>query len=113
MVKCGSRALNGYMKDHKINDGGEYKTVLEWELFGDPTLSIRDQSTPPEKPQKPSGPTSGKPEDELTFNSSTTDIDDDEIYYLFDWGDGEFSEWIGPKNSGQEVTASHIMGFRR
>lgn len=102
-----SRALNGYMKDHKINDGGEYKTVLEWELFGDPTLSIRDQSTPPEKPQKPSGATSGKPGDELTFTSLTTDIDNDEIYYLFDWGEGNFSEWIGPKNSGQEVTATY------
>jgi len=26
---------------------------------------------------------------------------------LFDWGDGKFSEWIGPKDSGEEVTASH------
>jgi hypothetical protein len=102
------RALNEYMKDHKINDGGEYKTVLEWELFGDPTVSLRGESTPPEKPQKPSGPkTSGKPRDELTFNSSTTDVDNDVMNYLFDWGDGEFSEWIGPKNSGQIVTASH------
>jgi hypothetical protein len=102
-----ARALNGYMKDHKINDGGEYKTVLEWELFGDPTLSIRGESTPPEKPQKPSGPTSGKTGKELTFTSSTNDVDQDEIYYLFDWGDEEFSQWIGPKNSGQEVTATH------
>ncbi|PNX50245.1 MAG: hypothetical protein BV456_07345 [Thermoplasmata archaeon M8B2D] len=102
-----TRALNGYMKDHRISDGGEYKTVLEWELFGDPTLSISDQSTAPEKPQKPSGPTSGKPEVELTYTSSTTDADDDEVYYLFEWGDGEFSEWIGPKNSGEQVTASH------
>jgi hypothetical protein len=100
-------ALNEYMKDHSINESYEYKTILEWELFGDPTLSIRDQSIPPEKPLKPYGPNTGKPEDTLTFNSSTTDIDDDEVYYLFDWGDGEFSEWIGPKNSGQEVNASH------
>jgi hypothetical protein len=102
-----TRALNGYMGSHNINGGGEYKTVLEWELFGDPTLSLRDQSTPPEKPQKPSGPTSGKTGEELSFTSSVTDVDDDEVYLLFDWGDGEFSDWIGPKNSGQEVTASH------
>ncbi|MCJ7572623.1 MAG: PKD domain-containing protein, partial [Candidatus Thermoplasmatota archaeon] len=102
-----SSALNQYMKTHIINDSVEYKTVFEWELFGDPTLSIRDQSTPPEIPQKPSGPTTGKPDVQLTFNSSTTDVDDDQVYYLFDWGDGEFSEWIGPKNSGQEVTAKH------
>ena len=100
-------ALTEYMKNHSINQSYEYKTILEWELFGDPTLSIRDQSIPPEKPQKPYGPTTGKTEDILTFNSSTTDIDDDEIYYLFDWGDGEFSEWIGPKNSSLEVNASH------
>ncbi len=101
------RALNEYMKDHRINDGGEYKTVLEWELFGDPTLSIRDKSTPPEKPQKPFGPTTGKTEDILTFNTSTTDVDDDEVYYIFEWGDGEYSEWIGPKNSGEIVSAKH------
>ncbi len=102
------RALNEYMRTHEISDGGEYKTVLEWQLFGDPTLSVRDQSTPPEKPQKPSGPTSGKAGEELSFTSSTTDADGDEMYYLFEWGNGEFSEWIGPMNSGQEVTASHI-----
>ena len=30
------------------------------------------------------------------------------LFYLFDWGDGTNSGWIGPYNSGVIVNASHI-----
>jgi hypothetical protein len=30
------------------------------------------------------------------------------VYYLFDWGDGEDSGWIGPVESGISVQSSHI-----
>ena len=52
-------------------------------------------------------PTSGGADVEHTYTASTNDPDGDDLYYLFDWGDGEFSEWIGPKNSGQTASASH------
>ena len=51
-------------------------------------------NNPPNKPQKPIGPSNGKPETEYTFSTITTDPDGDQIYYLWDWGDGNFSEWI-------------------
>jgi len=63
---------------------------------------------PPEKPTKPEGPDNGLFDIEYLFNSSSTDPEDDDIYYLFDWGDGNYSSWIGPYASGEEVSASHI-----
>jgi hypothetical protein len=47
----------------------------------------------------------------LTYSSSTTDPEGDQIYYYFDWDDGTSSGWMGPYNSGQAVTASHVWLF--
>lgn len=88
-------------------DSADYFTVEEWLLMGDPTLSIAKESTPPNKPII-SGPSSGKAGDELIITASATDIDGDRLHYLFDWGNDEFSEWIGPYDSGQTVEQGHI-----
>jgi len=85
----------------------DYKTMEQWQAFGDPTLAIGPESQPPLKPNKPSGPTDGVPNEQYTYYASTTDPDDDEILYIFDWGDGSFSEWIGPVESGTQVSANH------
>ena len=62
---------------------------------------------PPAIPDKPDGPTKGGPNKELIFSTSTIDLDEDQVYYLWRWGDGEYSEWFGPFNSGETVQASH------
>lgn len=64
-------------------------------------------NNPPNKPNKPFGITSGKTGTTYSYYSSTTDPDDDYIYYLFDWGDGTNSSWYGPHNSGDNVTFPH------
>jgi len=63
---------------------------------------------PPETPTKPDGPSEGIIYTEYMFNSSTTDPEEDDIYYLFDWDDGNDSGWIGPYASGATVNASHM-----
>jgi hypothetical protein len=88
-------------------DGGDYKTVEEWEPFGDPTLSIGEESQPPLKPERPNGPTSGNINTEYAYTASTTDPEGDRLYYLFDWGDGSFSSWVGPYDSGATAEVSH------
>jgi photosystem II stability/assembly factor-like uncharacterized protein len=62
---------------------------------------------PPEIPTIPSGPTEGVTNTNYEFTTSTTDPDEDDVYYQFDWGDGTFSNWIGPFSSGTEGTESH------
>ncbi|RLF33134.1 MAG: hypothetical protein DRM98_02770 [Thermoplasmata archaeon] len=99
--------INSYLKNPGLDSDADYKTVEEWELFGDPTLAIAEESSPPVKPEPPQGPTTGGVKKELTYTASTTDPDGDKIYYLFDWGDGTYSGWLGPKNSGQNVEATH------
>jgi hypothetical protein len=37
----------------------------------------------------------------------TTDPDDDQVLYMFNWGDGTNSTWVGPYNSGVAGTAKH------
>jgi hypothetical protein len=78
-------------------------------MLGDHSYSIPDLfETPPDKPVKPIGPSNGKPGELYTFSTSTVDLYDDDIYYLWDWGDGEHSDWLGPYLSGEIVEASHI-----
>lgn len=63
---------------------------------------------PPEIPEQPSGPANGAAGFEYMFLSKTTDPDNDQVFYKWDWGDGNFSEWLGPYFQGINITANHI-----
>jgi len=62
-------------------------------------------NTPPEIPDSPSGPDVGKPGTTYLFTGDTTDFDNDRILYSFSWGDGTYSDWVGPFDSGEPATA--------
>lgn len=64
-------------------------------------------NTPPDIPGSPSGPAVGKPGSTYLYTASTTDVDEDRILYNFSWGDGTYSDWVGPFDSGSPATASH------
>ena len=59
-------------------------------------------------PDRPNGPPGGKINKEYTYTTQTTDPQSDQILYLFDWGDGTDSGWIGSYSSGDTAEASHI-----
>jgi hypothetical protein len=61
----------------------------------------------PLTPEKPSGLTPGKINVEYNYTTITTDQQQDQIYYWFDWGDGTNSGWIGPYESGNTADTSH------
>ena len=61
----------------------------------------------PEKPSRPVGSGSGKPGEVYSFSTVTTDMDGDDLFYLFDWGDESNCSWIGSFNSGEICEASH------
>lgn len=72
-----------------------------------PYLEV-DVTARPDTPERPSGETSGKMGVEYNYTTYTTDADGDLVYYKWDWGDGNFSDWLGPYNPGEVVSASHI-----
>jgi len=63
---------------------------------------------PPDKPIKAKGKSEGKIDVEYHYNTVTFDPDNDQIFYMWDWGDGTLSEWLGPFDSGEECSSSHI-----
>jgi len=62
---------------------------------------------PPDIPEITDGPDKGITNVEYEFTTVTTDGEGDLISYKFDWGDGSFSNWIGPFPSGTSAQASH------
>jgi len=68
---------------------------------------ITKSNAPPLKPAAPEGINSGRIDEEYTYTASTIDPDEDELFYQFDWGNGEFSEWIGPYNSDDIAEATY------
>lgn len=71
-----------------------------------------EQNQSPYIPKRPVGPIMGKRKSEYTYYVSTTDTNGDQIYYKIDWGDGNFSEWIGPYNSGETVEITYNWSKR-
>jgi len=64
-------------------------------------------------PNKPTGEINGNVGSEYTYSTVTTDPQNDEIFYLFDWGDGTDSGWIGSFTSGTTVVANHTWIQRK
>jgi hypothetical protein len=60
------------------------------------------ENNPPDKPDKPSGKSQVDAGKTYTYKVSTIDSDGDQVYFMWDWGDGNFSEWLGPYDSGEE-----------
>lgn len=92
------------------NEYYEYIDLYTFNLYGDPSLVLQGINVEgkPDKPLTPSGPSSGKSGEEHIYTTSTTDPDGDQLYYIWGWGDGTFSDWLGPYSSGEECSESHI-----
>jgi len=84
---------------------------LTWESYSNADFDFVtfgfDVSRPPTIPVKPSGSIIVDNNNYFSFSTSTVDIDGDRVYYLFDWGDGTDSGWIGPIRSGSIAEAYH------
>ncbi len=94
--------------------GGSTQYYFEaYNVLGDSSVKIwrNNPSDAPATPDKPTGPNHGILNTEYTFSSKTTEPDGDQIYYMFSWGDGTYSEWIGPYDSGTTVTDTHFWSI--
>jgi len=92
-------------------------SICHWQIDADdhqapivlgPSWSF-NVNTPPNAPNTaPSGPTTDVWTGvEYDYSTSATDPDGDDVHYMFYWGDGTNSEWVGPYASGVTGYASH------
>jgi len=77
------------------------------EKINNETILVMRDLHSPGKPTRPDGSTNGKIGVNYTYTTSTVDGDGDQIYYMFDWGDGNTTDWIGPYESGEICEVSH------
>ncbi len=80
---------------------------IYWQYSINTTQVTVRMNNPPNTPDRPSGPANGKTGAEYSYTISTTDPEGDQVYYLWDWGDGSISVWDGPYTSGMTCEAKH------
>ena len=110
---CYINTIDNYNID--VGEGGNVRIEVDYYMdcsgaADDGYVDISDVifNKRPKTPNTPDGPTSGKIGESYTFFSSTIDLKNDQVFYLFDWDDGTDSGWLGPFDSGDECSASHI-----
>ena len=69
-------------------------------------LSFNTMNNPPSKPSI-NGPANGNQGTEYDYTFTSTDPEDENLFYYIDWGDGNIENWIGPFDSSQPATISH------
>jgi len=74
--------------------------------YVDETVAAYFNTTPPNMPTI-TGPTCGKVGKSYDYTFNATDPDGDDIYYAIAWDWGQWAEWIGPYESGEEITLRH------
>ncbi len=90
----------------------DFTLSAEWIANGEIDITINitnNEELPNRPPEKPTidGPEKGKTGNIQEFQISTTDPDEDQVYFMIDWADGEITEWLGPYESGETMTAEH------
>jgi hypothetical protein len=81
------------------NDGGYIIGAMSSPTFGNAQcdgILVKLASFDNQQSSKPtiSGKHKGKPNTNYTFTASSTDPDSDTLSYMWDWGDGNYSEWL-------------------
>jgi outer membrane protein assembly factor BamB len=99
--------------NHTYQDTGNYsitaKAIDEYDYespYSEP-FEIQITENNPPAPPTINGPNKGKPGKDIEFKFTVTDPENDQTYIYIDWGDGQILDWIGPYDSGEQVTLSH------
>jgi hypothetical protein len=99
------RTNASYHEELQGTDGTEVINGQLWWYSPIIHITITPENNPPNKPNTPSGPAKGKPGSLYLYRTSTVDFEGDSVYYMWDWGDGNISEWLGPFASGAQASA--------
>ncbi|MCD6108845.1 MAG: PKD domain-containing protein [Thermoplasmata archaeon] len=94
----------------KVKAQDEEGAESEWSPSKTITITEKPpqpENNPPDTPNKPTGPIMGYTNISYNYSTKTTDPDNDQVYYLFDWGDGTNTGWLGPYNSSTAISKIH------
>jgi len=114
-----ARTINGTSTLHLNDTGISNETDYIEYTIKDGTIIIGGNDNPPVDPNdpinhppltpnKPSGINLGYTNIAYWFISTTSDQDNDQIEYLFDWGDGTKEIWVGSFLSYESISYSHL-----
>ena len=81
-----------------VNNSGNWSEINSFQ--------VTYENSAPDNPNILSGSTIGFAENEYNYQISSVDIDNDQIQYYIEWGDGTY-EWTYWQNSGEIVNISH------
>lgn len=70
-------------------------------------ITISIDNNPPTIPSTPDGPAAGKAGVKYTYTTSSSDPDENQLHYKWDFGDGSYSDWLGPYESGATTEVNH------
>ena len=84
-----------------VADGRVYIADMMGNIY-----AFGERNEPPDTPSI-TGPDSGKIGESYDYTFVSTDLDGDDVWYYIEWDDGHIEEWIGPYDSGEEVSVSH------
>ena len=101
----------------------EYETTYYWQIYArdnhndltiGPVWNFTTEE-PNEPPTAPTidGPKRGKKGVSYDFTFNSVDLEDDDLYYFIDWGDGGGEDWNGPYPSGADFVISHSFPFKK
>jgi hypothetical protein len=106
------RTNASYYEELKGSDGTEKIVGQTWWYSSIIHVRVTSENTGPNKPSQPTGQISGTVKTDYTYTTSTTDPDGDQVYYLWNWGDGTQSEWLGPFASGAEIRVQNSWSIK-
>jgi hypothetical protein len=99
------RTNDSYHEELEGSDGTEEIEGQSWWYSPIIHVKVISDNEPPNKPNKPTGEIKGKVGQTYEYTTSTTDPDDDQVWYNWSWGDGAYSGWLGPFDSETQATA--------
>lgn len=90
-----------------------YWKIVAWDTQGNsavgPIWHFTTVNNPNHEPTAPdiTGQASGKTGTTYKYDLVSTDPDQDKLYYYIDWGDGTYTDWTGPFDSGAQASVNH------
>lgn len=102
LTACGARAVDGaglMIKTEWLNANGdlgiEVVLALDVPVNQAPTVGV------------PEGEIRPLPQVTYEYSAMSSDPENEDCYFMFDWGDGQTSPWYGPHPFGEPCVASH------